>query len=96
LLTAKIAGLPWDCILSAENVKRYKPDPEVYLLVPQLFDLKPNQLMMVAAHEHDLQAAHKYELNFIPDKLIARPDIKSAENLKARKSRSAASAHHPK
>ena len=59
---AKFAGLPWDCILSAENVKRYKPDPEVYLLVPQLFDLKPNQVMMVAAHEHDLQAAYKYGL----------------------------------
>jgi 2-haloacid dehalogenase len=59
---AKFAGLPWDCILSAENVKRYKPDPEVYLLVPQLFDLKPNQVMMVAAHEHDLQAASKYGL----------------------------------
>src|ERR1051325_10876196 len=30
---AKHAGLPWDCILSAENVRRYKPDPAVYLLV---------------------------------------------------------------
>ena len=59
---AKHAGLPWDCILSAENVKRYKPDPEVYLLVPQLFDLKPEQVMMVAAHEHDLQSAQKHGL----------------------------------
>ena len=59
---AKHAGLPWDCILSAENVKRYKPDPSVYLLVPQLFDLKPEQVMMVAAHEHDLQSAHKHGL----------------------------------
>jgi 2-haloacid dehalogenase len=59
---AKHAGLPWDCILSAENVKRYKPDPAVYLLVPQLFDLKPEQVMMVAAHEHDLQSARKHGL----------------------------------
>jgi 2-haloacid dehalogenase len=59
---AKHAGLPWDCILSAENVRRYKPDPEVYLLVPQLFDLKPEQVMMVAAHEHDLQSAQKHGL----------------------------------
>ena len=59
---AKHAGLPWDCILSAENVKRYKPDPEVYLLVPQLFDLNPEQVMMVAAHEPDLQAARKHGL----------------------------------
>jgi 2-haloacid dehalogenase len=59
---AKNAGLPWDCILSAENVKRYKPDPSVYLLVPQLFDLKPEQVMMVAAHEHDLHSAQKHGL----------------------------------
>ena len=59
---AKHAGLPWDCILSAENVRRYKPDPEVYLLVPRLFDCKPDQVMMVAAHEHDLQSARKHGL----------------------------------
>jgi 2-haloacid dehalogenase len=59
---AKFAGLPWDCVLSAENVLHYKPDPSVYLLVPQLFDLKPEQVMMVAAHEHDLEAAQKHGL----------------------------------
>ena len=48
---AKFAGLPWDCILSAENVRHYKPDPSVYLLVPQLFDLEPAEVMMVAAHK---------------------------------------------
>ena len=59
---AKHAGLPWDCILSAENVRRYKPAADVYLLAPQLFDLKPEQVMMVAAHEHDLQSAQKHGL----------------------------------
>lgn len=59
---AKHAALPWDCILSAENVRRYKPDPSVYLLAPQLFDLKAEQVMMVAAHEHDLQSARKHGL----------------------------------
>ena len=59
---AKHAALPWDCILSAENVRRYKPDASVYLLAPQLFDLKPEQVMMVAAHEHDLQSARKHGL----------------------------------
>ena len=28
---AKHAGLPWDCVLSAELFRHYKPDPEVYL-----------------------------------------------------------------
>lgn len=59
---AKHAGLPWDCILSAENVRHYKPDPETYRLVPDLFDLKPEEVMLVAAHEPDLQSAQKHGL----------------------------------
>jgi 2-haloacid dehalogenase len=59
---AKRAGLPWDCILSAENIHHYKPDREVYLLVPSLFDLKPEEVMMVAAHERDLESAQRYGL----------------------------------
>ncbi len=59
---AKHAGLPWDCILSAENVQHYKPDPEIYRLVPALFDFKPEQVMLVAAHENDLQSARSHGL----------------------------------
>jgi 2-haloacid dehalogenase len=59
---AKHAGLPWDCVLSAENVQRYKPDPAVYQLAPQLFDIAPEHVMMVAAHEHDLQSAKTHGL----------------------------------
>jgi len=55
---AKNAGLPWDLILSAEVFRHYKPDPETYLGVCQIFDLKPEQVMLVAAHKDDLQAAH--------------------------------------
>ena len=55
---AKNAGLPWDLILSAEVFRHYKPDPETYLGVCQTFDLKPEQVMLVAAHKDDLQAAH--------------------------------------
>ena len=55
---AKRAGLPWDLILSAELVRRYKPDPETYLMVPRLLALTPAQTMMVAAHPDDLRAAH--------------------------------------
>lgn len=53
----KHAGLPWDCILSAELVRRYKPDPEVYRTAADLLGLLPEQVMMVAAHPDDLQAA---------------------------------------
>lgn len=54
---AKAAGLPWDCVLSAELFHHYKPDPQVYLGAARLLGLAPAQLMMVAAHPSDLRAA---------------------------------------
>jgi 2-haloacid dehalogenase len=54
---AKHAGLPWDCILSAELVRHYKPDPETYLGAADLLGVRPQELMMVAAHKDDLHAA---------------------------------------
>ncbi len=59
LLTAmaKHAGLPWDCIVSAELFGHYKPDPECYRGCARLLDLAPAELMLVAAHPSDLRAA---------------------------------------
>lgn len=54
---AKRAGLPWDCVLSAEVFKAYKPDPATYLGVAKVFNLAPEQVMLVAAHQDDLAAA---------------------------------------
>ena len=54
---AKRAGLPWDCVLSAEVFKAYKPHPSTYLGVAKVFDLPPQQVMLVAAHHDDLAAA---------------------------------------
>ena len=54
---AKHAGLPWDCILSAEVFGKYKPNPATYLGVARIFDVVPEQVMMVAAHQDDLAAA---------------------------------------
>ena len=54
---AKRAGLPWDCILSAEVFRAYKPDPATYLGVARVFELAPAQVMLVAAHHDDLAAA---------------------------------------
>jgi 2-haloacid dehalogenase len=59
---AKQAALPWDCILSTELVRHYKPDPETYLMPGEFFDLPPAEVMMVAAHVGDLQAAKKLGL----------------------------------
>ena len=54
---AKYAGLPWDCILSAELFRHYKPDPEVYQGAAQLLGIQTDELVMVAAHKNDLHAA---------------------------------------
>jgi 2-haloacid dehalogenase len=54
---AKHANLPWDCILSTELVRHYKPDKETYLMPAEFFDVKPGDVIMVAAHMGDLQAA---------------------------------------
>jgi 2-haloacid dehalogenase len=54
---AKHAGLPWDCVLSAEVFKHYKPDPQTYCGVCEIFAIEPAQMVMVAAHLDDLLAA---------------------------------------
>jgi 2-haloacid dehalogenase len=67
---AKRAGLPWDCILSAELFQHYKPDPEVYLGAAALLGLPPQGVMMVAAHTGDLRAARQAGLRTA---FVARP-----------------------
>ena len=73
---AKYAGLPWDCILSAELMKHYKPDPEVYQTAASLLGLRPEQVMMVAAHKGDLRAAQDVGLQtaFVPRPMERGPE----------------------
>lgn len=54
---ARHGGLCWDCVLSSELAKHYKPDPEVYQTAAALLGLAPHQVMMVAAHNGDLKGA---------------------------------------
>ncbi len=65
---ARHAGLPWDCVLTAENARRYKPAPEVYRMAIKLLGLEPGQVMMVAAHNYDLghAASHGMRTAFVP------------------------------
>jgi 2-haloacid dehalogenase len=77
---AKHGGLPWDCIFSSDTFNHFKPDPEMYLGVADRLNLKPEEVMMVAAHKADLRAAaqcglktafvkrpHEYGRNNNPD-----------------------------
>ena len=54
---AKRAGLRWDVVLSAELFRHYKPDAAVYTGAAALLDCLPGEVMMVAAHPDDLEAA---------------------------------------
>lgn len=53
----KEAALPFDCILSAELARTYKPDAAVYRTAAALLDVAPEQVLMVAAHKWDLDGA---------------------------------------
>ena len=71
-----VRGVP-----EAELVRHYKPDPEVYLSAAEFLDLTPPEVIMVAAHLGDLQAAKAVGLStaFVPRPLefgpAGRPDL---------------------
>jgi 2-haloacid dehalogenase len=67
---ARHAGVTWDAILGAEIAHAYKPDPHVYLRSVAALGLRPSQVMMVAAHNGDLQAAARCGLQVA---FVARP-----------------------
>jgi 2-haloacid dehalogenase len=67
---AKFSALPWDTVLSAELFHHYKPDPEVYLGAADLLGCQPPEVMMVAAHPGDLNAARACGLRTA---LVSRP-----------------------
>lgn len=86
---SKVASLPWDCILSAELFRHYKPDPEVYRGAAALLALDPADVMLVAAHKDDLAAARRCglqtayvqrPLEFGPGTARGGPDRRSTLN----------------
>jgi 2-haloacid dehalogenase len=68
---ARRNGFPWDAILGAEIAGDYKPKPRVYLAAAEVFDLTPEQCIMVAAHSSDLAVAAALGLRTAH---IARPN----------------------
>jgi 2-haloacid dehalogenase len=56
---AKHAGIPWDMIFGSDLFGHFKPDPETYLGVARMVGLRPDQVMMGAAHNGDLGAARR-------------------------------------
>ena len=56
---ARHGDLRFDCLLSAELARVYKPAPEPYLTAARLLGVEPAELMLVAAHPWDLQGARE-------------------------------------
>lgn len=54
---AKHSDLHWDVILSSAMYRSAKGNPKVYLGGCQSLDLKPEEVVMVACHFNDLEAA---------------------------------------
>jgi 2-haloacid dehalogenase len=73
---AKHAGLPWDAVLSAELVERFKPDPAVYRSAGRFLGVPLDRVVMVAAHLDDLDAARAEGMlaAFVPRPLEWGPD----------------------
>lgn len=53
----KAADLPFDCVVSAELARTYKPDAQVYRTAAALLDVAPDDVLMVAAHGWDIAGA---------------------------------------
>ncbi len=68
---ARRNGWHWDAILGAEHARDYKPKLEVYRAAADAFDCAAHEVLMVAAHSSDLEAAARAGL---ATAFIARPD----------------------
>lgn len=66
----KHCDLPFDCVLTAENARAYKPDPKIYHMAIDLLGLAPEEVLMVACHNYDLAAARSHGMRtaFFPRK----------------------------
>jgi 2-haloacid dehalogenase len=67
---ARHVNLRFDCILSAELIKKYKTDTEAYLLAADLLEIPPGEIALVSAHPEDLEGAAKAGLKTV---FVARP-----------------------
>ena len=67
---ARHGDLRFDAILSAELFRHYKPDPETYFGAAALLGVEPDELMLAAAHNADLQAGARCGLRTA---FLARP-----------------------
>jgi len=54
---ARRNGFCWDAVISCEMIGTYKVHPRAYLTAAKWLDMKPSEIVMVACHNFDLDAA---------------------------------------
>ncbi len=59
---ARWGHLPWDVTFGADMFRSYKPDKKLYLGAAAFLSLEPAEILLVAAHNQDLEAAGKLGL----------------------------------
>lgn len=64
-------ALTWDAILSCQMIGVYKPHPEAYRTAAAWLGLKPSDILMVACHNFDLNAAQDVGMHTA---FVRRPD----------------------
>ena len=76
---AKHNALPWDGIISADFFNKVKPDPSIYADAAEMLCMEPAEIMMVAAHGPDLDAARKngFRTAYVNRPLEYGPDVPS-------------------
>ena len=74
--TARKNSISWDAVFSCEGIKKYKLLPEAYQSVAQSLQLEPEQCLMVACHNFDLDAAKRVGFKTA---FVRRPDEWGAE-----------------
>jgi 2-haloacid dehalogenase len=64
-------GIVWDAIISCEMIGTYKPHAEAYQTAARWMNLSPAQILMVACHNFDLDAARACGMRTA---FVRRPD----------------------
>jgi 2-haloacid dehalogenase len=54
---SRLNGLTWDAVISCQMIGAYKPHPEAYETAAAWLGLEPKDILMVACHNFDLNAA---------------------------------------
>jgi 2-haloacid dehalogenase len=64
-------GIDWDAVIPCEMLRVYKPHPDAYRRAAAFLDVEPHEILMVACHNFDLDAARSigYRTAF-----VRRPD----------------------